>query len=155
MVAGTSQNSAGYLRAFLWNGGVLQNLGTLGGSTSSASGVNSEGWVVGTSLTAGNLSSDGFLWMDGSMLDLNNLLPIGSGWTITGAYAINDADDILASAVDNGQNFAVELVPGSFNAEERAEFAVTPEPEALALTAGGLLFIAFIQKRKRQHRRCE
>jgi len=149
LVAGTSQNNAGYLHAFLWSAEAMTDLRTLGGSMSSAAGVNSSGWVVGSSTTSGNLSTDGFLWMGGSIMDLNSLVPIGSGWTITGAYSINEADDILATAISGGHNYAVELMP-SLARHNEPPLGAVPEPAVLALTGCGLLLMSSLYRTREQ-----
>ncbi|QLQ04769.1 MAG: hypothetical protein HZY76_00755 [Anaerolineae bacterium] len=56
-------------RGFFWENGVMQSLGTLGGSWSIAYGVNDAGQVVGTSL-AGSGYSGAFLWQNGAMQSL-------------------------------------------------------------------------------------
>lgn len=144
-VAGASQNSSGFLRAFLWTAAGMQDLGTLGGTVSSATGVNDSDWVVGNSLTS-NGTAAGFLWMNGVMTNLNSLLPVGSEWDITAADSVNDAGDILATATDDGQTFAIELMPSSLNA---TAFVVSPEPSAVALAGLGLLFIGKLGRRRK------
>jgi probable HAF family extracellular repeat protein len=88
--------SGGGAHAFLWDSiNGMQDLGTLGGTTSTARGVNDAGQVVGSSyfsLSGGG--THGFLY-DGTMTDLNDLLPSGSGWIITDATGINDAGQIV------------------------------------------------------------
>ena len=44
--------------AFLYSAGTLLDLGTLGGSSSSAIGINDAGQIVGNSLLAGDLARD-------------------------------------------------------------------------------------------------
>jgi probable HAF family extracellular repeat protein len=73
----------------------VQDLGTLvGGSRSQAAGINNFDKVVG-----GSSTSDGFehafLYSDGVMRDLNNLIPANSGWTLTSAEAINGNGSIV------------------------------------------------------------
>ena len=41
------------------------------------------------------------------MIDLNQLIPVGSEWTIDAAYGINAAGDIVATGTLNGQSYAV------------------------------------------------
>jgi probable HAF family extracellular repeat protein len=77
---------AGIGTAFLWdatNGARL--LGTLGGTWSEANGVNASDDVVGTSETADG-QSHGFLWSQGTMIDLTV-----AGDTYSEGYAISDA----------------------------------------------------------------
>jgi probable HAF family extracellular repeat protein len=71
-------------------------LGTLGGSASSARGINNSGAVVGGPLTEGDTAHHGFLWEDGVMVDLNTL--VEPGWEVVHALAINDRGDIVALA---------------------------------------------------------
>jgi probable HAF family extracellular repeat protein len=145
-VVGAAQTSSGYLNAFSWNGAGMADLGTLGGSLSAAYGVNDSGQVVGYSLTTGNTALHGFLESGGAMLDLNALLPVGSGWTVTAAYGIDDLGDILATASHDGNDYAVELSQSS-----RASGAglATPEPEEIGLAGLGLVTLGFLGRRKK------
>jgi probable HAF family extracellular repeat protein len=63
--------------AFLWENGEMTDLGTLGGSfstafSSGATGINSSGQVVGVSSTASG-EQHAFLWENGEMTDLGTL----------------------------------------------------------------------------------
>lgn len=81
--------------AFLWTDGQMINLGTLPGrEVSIALGVNNKREVVG--LAAGTGVGAGFLWRDGVMYDLNDLVPPDLGILIKTGYAINDAGQITA-----------------------------------------------------------
>ncbi|QYF95377.1 PEP-CTERM sorting domain-containing protein [Massilia sp. PAMC28688] len=51
----------------VWTDGVFQQVGTLGGSTSSLSAINDRGWAVGQSFLAGDQISQAMLW-DGATL---------------------------------------------------------------------------------------
>ena len=81
------------------------DLGTLpGGTTSYAYGVNSSDQVVGKSTVSGG-AYHAFLFCNGQMYDLNNLVPITSGWVFTVAYGINDSGQIVGVGTHtiNGQ----------------------------------------------------
>ena len=79
---------------FVHSSGVLQDLGTLGGVTATARDINNLGQVVGTS-TDINWMQRAFLWENGTITDLNTLLPANSGWELTDAHFINDNRQIV------------------------------------------------------------
>ena len=51
----------------------VQDLGTLGGSSSWASAINDSGQVIGSSYLAGDQNRHAFLYKDGKMTDLGTL----------------------------------------------------------------------------------
>jgi probable HAF family extracellular repeat protein len=61
--------TGGVPRASLWENGVMTDLGTLGGSTSSAGAINDAGQVTGMSDTSSGTRS-AFLWQGGVMHDI-------------------------------------------------------------------------------------
>jgi len=145
--AGTAINDAGQVagysyvnggtthHAFLYSGGIMHDLGTLGGANSSASGISAAGWVVGAADTS--TGTDAFLSMNGVMYDLNSLLVNAEGIDLTSAVTINDNGQILA----NGPNGAYLLT-------------ATPEPSSLWLAFAALLpILASVSKRSRRERR--
>jgi chitinase len=92
-------------RAFRWSGGVLQDIGTLGGPHANAFGVNEVGQVTGTADLAGGSVHHAFIWTNGSMVDTGTSRPTvssegvdinssgnvagvvyGAGGVTTGAY---------------------------------------------------------------------
>ena len=110
-IAGDMSLSAGsgLKRAFLYTGQGLEDLGTLGGTTSTAYDLNSSDQVVGTSTDSSGVTH-GFLWQNGGMTDLNLLLPVGSGWVLQRASAINNRGDIVGSGTLDGRFHAFLLV---------------------------------------------
>lgn len=52
---------------------TITDLGTLGGTSSSASAISENGFIVGSSYTEGNTATHPFLWMNGIMYDLGTL----------------------------------------------------------------------------------
>jgi len=102
------------IHAFLWDAvHGMQNLGTLS-QDAFAYGINSNGQVVGTSeIFDPNFGiNDAFVWQNGTMSDLNDQIPRGSGWSLIYAYAINSAGQIAVYGY-NGHNHAVLLTPDS------------------------------------------
>jgi probable HAF family extracellular repeat protein len=98
-------------RAFLYDAGIMHDLGTLGGSSSGATCVNNSGQVVGSALTAAG-TSHGFIYQSGLMTDLNDLITDGT-WTITSASGINTNGQIAANGTNaQGKSHALLLTPG-------------------------------------------
>jgi probable HAF family extracellular repeat protein len=89
--------------AVIWKNGKIKDLGTVDGDACSrAYGLNARGQVVGGSSDCHNFLH-AFLWdRGGPMLDLNKLIPPGSGWVLTNAFNINDRGEILAKAAPEG-----------------------------------------------------
>jgi len=89
--------------AVIWKNGKIKDLGTVDGDACSrAYGLNARGQVVGVSSDCRN-ALHAFLWKEGGpMLDLNTLIPPGSGWVLTNAFNINDRGEILAKAAPVG-----------------------------------------------------
>jgi len=106
-----STEGTDYPHAFLSTnpGTAALNLGTLGGATSQAFGLNNARWVVGIAATA--TSNTAFLYDGTEMIDLNTTLVNGSGWTVTRATAINDYIQIVGAGVYNGAQHAILLKP--------------------------------------------
>jgi len=105
-VAGVSAMSGNTTtHAFLWTKerGKMLDLGTLSGDVNSAAlGINDRSEVVGASFGAAgpiNGNPRAFLWKDGVMTDLNDLVPANSPLHLLTAFGINDAGDIAGFGV--------------------------------------------------------
>jgi len=104
----------------------MTDLGTLGGKSSDAYGINDSGRVVGWSMVPGHFH--GFITGSNGvgMTDLNSLasLPAGyAGYLIADALSINNAGQVLVSAA-----------------------SYVPEPETYALMLAGLGLIGFVAR---------
>jgi probable HAF family extracellular repeat protein len=81
--------------SFIWdkeNG--MRDLGSLGGTCTTASDINNHGQIVGFSNLPGDLSEHGFLWNNGSFQDLGGSL----GGDFLGPFALNDAGEAVGFA---------------------------------------------------------
>lgn len=100
-------------RPFLFQNGRMIDLGSLGGTTEGmARSINNKGVIVGESSTNEGLVA-AFLFTDHKMLDLNKLTALPKGWRLQTAQAINDKDQILATACRGfgGECASVRLDP--------------------------------------------
>ena len=86
--------------AFLWQKGAMKDLGTLPGDTYSfGNSINNLGQIVGYSCDA-NFNCRAVLWQNGSIVDLNTLIPADSNLVLNYAATIDDLGIIAGYAVD-------------------------------------------------------
>ena len=119
-------------RAFLISGGTATQLGTLDCPDSEAYGINSAGLVVGMS------GERAFLYADGLMTDLNDLIDPAAGWDLHCATAINDNGQIVGYGI-NPQGYRYPFL-----------LTVIPEPATMSLLALGLAAMVTCRRRGRR-----
>ncbi len=139
-VVGHASLSSGYENAFIEVGGVMTDLGSLGGGSSYAYGINDSGVVVGYGWVVGCNDPHAFVYMNGVMLDLNALIPSGSGWELLEAYGINDEGQIVGEGMFDGQSHAFLLDPEN-SSSNAFEVQAVPEPGCAWLVGIGLALV--------------
>jgi probable HAF family extracellular repeat protein len=82
---------------FVWENGVMTDLGSLGGTLGHPSGINRRGQVCGDSNLAGDLVPEAFLWDAGKMQDLGNLGGNGSL-----AKGLNESGEVIGVSNTEG-----------------------------------------------------
>src|SRR5215472_299273 len=110
-------SGSGISHAFLWEDGVMQDLGTVPGDQGSiAYAIDDQGRVVGGS-GSGFIDAFGtahaFLWQNGSITDLNTAIPANAGLQLIVAFGINARGQIVACGVevDTSNVHAILLTP--------------------------------------------
>ncbi len=106
-------------RAFVWQDGIAQDLGALGGdgAASQALAINAAGVVVGTSGRAregrpGAYLPRAFVWQGGVMHDLNERLVAGAAdWVLRSAVGINAHGQIVGQGRRGGADRAYLALP--------------------------------------------
>jgi probable HAF family extracellular repeat protein len=142
---GTSSTTS-ITRAFVWHSGAITELspfnlyapGNAGPATnyhSAANDVNNAGLIVGNSQRVASSPAVATLWREGVPIDLNSLIPAGSGWNLLSAEGINDRGDIVGH--------------GMFNGSSRAFLLTIPEPTSFALLGFALCAWFAVRRRTR------
>jgi len=103
--------------AVLWDHGTIVWLGTLGGNLVWPQQINAAGQVIGQAAIGavgigGNGVYHAFVWENGTMTDLNNLLPDNPAAPYVDAESINDFGQIVVSRDGKGVAEAFLLTPG-------------------------------------------
>jgi uncharacterized membrane protein len=141
--------------AFIYQNGKMTDLGTLPGyADSAATAINAMGRIVGhLSNTQDTIDTGSYslvssplhaaMWAPNSTspIDLNTLLPGGSGWILQDATGINASGQITGWGTLNGQEQAFLLTPGVGDA------ATVPEPGSL-LVFSLITVVGVIARRK-------
>lgn len=105
-VASTPDELASY--AIRWSNGEAEFLGTLG-RWSAARAINNRGEIVG--LTDSRGYTHAFVWRDGLLQDLNDLVPAKSGWRLFVANDISNSGHIVGIGHINEEWHAFLLTP--------------------------------------------
>lgn len=141
VMVGYSNGGRGAAEASILHGdGSIDRLGNLDLSESWAMDINDAGDIVGQAFGPdkdGNWLSRAFIFTDGAMTPLDELVPTGTGWdSFTDARAINASGQIVGTGVYNG------VIRG---------FILTPQavPEPASMVALGLGAAALLRRRKR------
>jgi probable HAF family extracellular repeat protein len=112
-VVGWSDLSSEVEHAFLYSGGKMTDLGILPSAKGSiASSINSSGVVVGFATYGSHVSQrHAVLYTSSGPVDLNRLIPSGTGWTLLQANGVNDAGQIVGTGLINNIIRAFLLTP--------------------------------------------
>lgn len=120
-IIGYLYDPEGQCHSVLWRNDDIADLGNLEGFRLYPKAINNNHQVVGFAVMPGG---GAFLWQDGVLTRINDLIPSSPGWTISQACDINDSGQIAGWGAYNGQFHAVLLNP-------------VPEPSSvLALLCG-------------------
>ena len=106
--------AATQVRAFLWQNGAIQDLGTLGGNDANPLEINERGQIAGYSYTnttandsTGLPTTHPFLWQDGQMRDLGSLggtLALPSRIAFVGGQILNSHGQVAGTSTLAGDN---------------------------------------------------
>lgn len=103
---------ANNLEAYLWRNGTTSALGSLEGGYTFSYDINDLDQVIGTSYCSSINRYRGFLWQNGSMVDIGGFLPTGE----TRPSAINNAGRIVGSASNATTELPFVYDGGTFSA---------------------------------------
>jgi len=163
-VTGVADYGGGVSHAFRYSGGVITDLGVLGGPASTAYAINASGLMTGTQAgravwftgagstdlgpgvgysindsgqVTGAVGNLAYLYSDGEATNLNTLIDPTSGWVLTSGNGINNSGWITGRGTIDGTGHAFLLMP-------------LPEPSSILLAATGLIgLLGYAYRRRR------
>jgi probable HAF family extracellular repeat protein len=104
--------ASGDWHAAAWQRGAITDLGNLGSDPfGQATCINNRGQIVGYSSQSDLSTPHPLLWREGSMTELQTLIPTDSGWVLQMANGINDRGQIAGWGLHNGAYRAFVLTP--------------------------------------------
>jgi len=117
---------------FLWKkGGQMLDLGVPSGCTTACpKDINNLGQIVGYGGVEISDSICGFLYENGTINNLNDLISPDSGWQITSAFSINDIGQITGEGIFMGKKHAYIMNP-------------VPEPSSMIIS----VFLLWISRK--------
>ena len=143
VIAGWAYGSNGLRHAVRWQSGAIVDLGTLGNEHSDVLAVNRAGRVVGETWALGLIRA--FVSAGGGLVDLNALIPPGTGWNLKSAADISDRDQIVGWGDLGGVVHSFLLTPVSLKLSGPTPgVAGAPNTFAFSALAGaGTLYASF------------
>lgn len=136
-IAGYSEAEGGGLHAFVYENGVMRDVGSFGGLNLDVADINERGAFVGSASTWDG-PTVGYISFGGELIDLNTLIDPASGWVIGGASGINDLGQIVANACRDFECASVRLDLVS----------AVPEPGMALMLLPGVLAVAGVRRRR-------
>lgn len=134
-IAGSSEAADGTQHAFLYQHGTLTDVGGFDGLYLNVEDINEHGAFVGSSWTP--TGTVGYLYADGALIALNDLVDPSLGWNITSATGINDSGQISAFGCR-------DYVCGGLRLDVAT---AVPEPQALDMLVAGLALFTATRRR--------
>ena len=134
-ICGSASFVTGDSHAFIFSDATgMNDLLTLGGYTATAFALDNAGNAVGSAEIV-NRTLHATLWPSGGApRDLNEFIPVNSGWVLTEARGVNDAGQIVGNGLLNGEPRAFLLTPN---------LGVDTNPPIAVLTASDITNIQF------------
>jgi probable HAF family extracellular repeat protein len=137
-VVGGYSPAAGLSHAFLYDHGQFLDLDPQGVGSSVAFAVNASGDVVGYwPHGSGQGGFHAFLYKDGVMQSIEDLIPPSPDWNFDLAYDINDSGQIVGPALHDNQGRAFLLTPNRPPTASAGGPYVVDEGSAIVVTASG------------------